>query len=295
MLTTPPYSTYVRIGEGCNNRCAYCAIPLIRGNYRSRPRESILNEMRTLARGGAKEQILIAQDTSVWGTDLGSDLWSLLKDAVKTEELEWLRILYMYPDEIGLKLLENMAKEEKICKYLDLPLQHAAPGLLKKMNRRGDIQKTKELLRAARQMGFTLRTTFIVGFPGETEGDFEDLMAFCDDIRFDRMGAFAYSPEENTAAYDMPGQLPDELKQERLDRLMTLQAGISLERNRLRLGTTEKILVSGPLTGRSEREAPDADGEIRLVSDTPTEEGTFVYGRIIEADTYDLTAKIIDR
>ena len=293
VLTTPPYSTYVRIGEGCDNRCAYCAIPLIRGDYRSRPKESILKEMRILAAGGAKEQILISQDTSVYGKDTGSSLWDLMKDAVNTEGLEWLRVLYMYPDEIGLPLLENMAKEKKICKYLDLPLQHASPSLLRLMNRRGDTEKTRQLLHAARDLGFTLRTTFIVGFPGETEDDFSRLMDFTEEIGFDRMGAFTFSPEENTKAYDLPGQVDEEIRQERLDRLMTLQAKISLERNRQRIGTREKILVCGPLTGRSEREAPDADGVIRLVSELPTEEGTFVNAQITQADTYDLTARVI--
>ena len=291
-LTTPPYWAYVRIGEGCSNRCAYCAIPRIRGDYRSRPMESILTEMNLLAKGGAKEQILIAQDTSRWGSDNGSSLWNLMEKAVATPGLEWLRVLYMYPDEIDIPLLEKMAKEPKICKYLDLPLQHASPSLLKKMNRRGDVGKTRELLKAARDLGFTLRTTFIVGFPGETEKDFEDLMRFTEEIRFDRMGAFTYSPEEDTAAFDMPDQIDEEIKQRRLDELMTLQAEVSLERNKLRVGTREKVLVCGPLTGRSQREAPDADGEIRLLSETPTMEGEFVTAVITEADTYDLTARI---
>lgn len=293
VLTTPSYSAYVRIGEGCNNRCAYCAIPLIRGSYRSRPRESVLNEMRTLAQNGAKEQILIAQDTSVWGTDIHDNIASLMDEACRIDGIDWLRVLYMYPDEIDISLLEKMAKQPKICKYLDLPLQHASPALLKKMNRRGSMESTRKLLLTARDMGFTLRTTFIVGFPGETEDDFRRLMDFTQEIEFDRMGAFAYSPEEDTPAYDFPNQIDEEIKQQRLDELMTLQARISLQHNQRRVGTEEKVLITGPLTGRSEKEAPDADGEIRLISKEPTEEGKFVRVKITEADTYDLTGKVI--
>ena len=293
VLTTPFYSAYVRIGEGCNNRCAYCAIPLIRGDHRSRPRESILTEMRMLAAGGAREQILISQDTSVWGREMGDELGGLMEAACLIDGLDWLRVLYMYPDEIDLKLLERMAKQKKICRYLDLPLQHASETLLKSMNRRGSMESTRRLLHAAREMGFTLRTTFIVGFPGETEADFEQLMDFTSEIGFDRMGAFTFSPEEDTKAFDLPGQVPEEVKQERLDRLMTLQAGISLSRNRARVGTEEKVLVCEGLTGRSEAEAPDADGVIRLVSRDTLEPGTFVTARITQADTYDLTAEVL--
>ena len=293
VLTTPFYSAYVRIGEGCNNRCAYCAIPLIRGDHRSRPRESILTEMRMLAAGGAREQILISQDTSVWGREMGDELGGLMEAACLIDGLDWLRVLYMYPDEIDLKLLERMAKQKKICRYLDLPLQHASETLLKSMNRRGSMESTRRLLHAAREMGFTLRTTFIVGFPGETEADFEQLMDFTSEIGFDRMGAFTFSPEEDTKAFDLPGQVPEEVKQERLDRLMTLQAGISLSRNRARVGTEEKVLVCEGLTGRSEAEAPDADGVLRLVSRDTLEPGTFVTARITQADTYDLTAEVL--
>ena len=293
VLTTPFYSAYVRIGEGCNNRCAYCAIPLIRGDHRSRPRESILTEMRMLAAGGAREQILISQDTSVWGREMGDELGGLMEAACLIDGLDWLRVLYMYPDEIDLKLLERMAKQKKICRYLDLPLQHASETLLKSMNRRGSMESTRRLLHAAREMGFTLRTTFIVGFPGETEADFEQLMDFTSEIGFDRMGAFTFSPEEDTKAFDLPGQVPEEVKQERLDRLMILQAGISLSRNRARVGTEEKVLVCEGLTGRSEAEAPDADGVIRLVSRDTLEPGTFVTARITQADTYDLTAEVL--
>ena len=295
VLTTPPYSAYIKTGDGCDNRCAYCAIPLIRGGYRSRPMEDILGEIRRLSDQGVREHILIAQDTTRYGSDTGSSLKELMERACALPGVEWLRSLYMYPDETDMPLLEAMAKHDNICKYLDLPLQHAAPGLLQKMNRRGTVKHTKEMLTAARRMGFCLRTTFIVGFPGETEGDFEELMAFTEEMAFDRMGAFTYSPEEDTPAALMPDQIPDEIKQDRLDRLMALQARISLERNRMRIGKTEKLLVTGHnglhYTARSAWEAPDADGEIALMSPSPLAEGQFVSARITGADTYDLTAE----
>ena len=231
VLTTPNYSAYVRIGEGCDNRCSYCAIPLIRGGYRSRNMDSILNEMNTLSQGGTREQILISQDTTRYGSDMGSSLQALVKEAVQVKGVDWLRVLYMYPDETDMALLEEMAAHDNVCKYLDLPLQHASMKMLKAMNRRGDIKDAEKMLLRAREMGFTLRTTFIVGFPGETEEDFEELMDFTRRIRFDRMGAFAYSAEEDTPGAEMPDQIPEEIKQQRLDRLMALQAEISRELN----------------------------------------------------------------
>ncbi len=295
VLTTPGYSAYIKTGDGCDNRCAYCAIPLIRGAYRSRPMDDILREMEEMAARGVKEHILIAQDTTRYGSDTGSSLAELMEKAAAIPGVAWLRSLYMYPDETDMRLLETMAKHENICKYLDLPLQHASPALLRRMNRRGDMDHTRRLLLAARDMGFCLRTTFIVGFPGETEDDFQQLMDFTEEIGFDRMGAFAFSPEEDTPAYGMPDQVPEEIKQARLDRLMTLQAGVSLRRNRSRLNTVVPVLVTGHnglhYTARSAWEAPDADGEIALMSERPLTEGQFVRARITGADTYDLTAE----
>ena len=297
VLTTPPSTAYIKIGDGCDNRCAYCAIPLIRGGYRSRPKDDILKEMKMLAGQGVKEHILIAQDTTRYGSGFGLSLRQLLEEACRIPGVEWLRCLYMYPDETDMRLLETMAAHDNICKYLDLPLQHASPRLLKKMNRRGDGAHTREMLTAARRMGFCLRTTFIVGFPGETETDFEELMAFTEEMAFDRMGAFAFSPEEDTPAAEMPGQIDEETKQDRLDRLMALQARVSLERNRSRIGSTEKVLVTGHngtnYTARSQWEAPDADGEIMLFSDEPLKEHSFTAARITGADTYDLSAQAL--
>ena len=217
VLTTPSYSAYIRIGEGCDNRCSYCAIPLIRGPYRSRPRQDILEEMARLASLGVKEQILIAQDTTCWGKDLrGESLRALIDEAAAIPGIRWLRLLYCYPDSCDRALIDAMAAHPNVCRYLDLPLQHAVPRLLKAMRRRGDIGEAAALLRYAREKGFALRTTFIVGFPGETEADFEALVRFAEEIRFDRLGAFAFSPEEDTAAARMPGQVPEAVKQRRL-------------------------------------------------------------------------------
>ena len=222
----------------------------------------------------------------------------LLERAAEIPGVEWLRVLYCYPDEIDEELLNAMARHDNICKYLDLPLQHADPLLLKRMNRRGDPEKTRQLLHRAREMGFTLRTTFIVGFPGETDEQFAHLMGFVREIQFDRLGAFTYSPEEDTPAARMDGQLPEEIKQKRLDELMTAQQTFSLERNRLRIGTEEKVLVEtvdgkGHGVGRSAQEAPDTDGVIKLTGVSEADLGQFVRARITDAEVYDLRAERI--
>ena len=294
VLTTPKYTAYVRIGEGCDNRCAFCAIPLIRGRHHSRDMEDILGEMKGLSEQGVKEQILIAQDTTGWGRDLGPErLKDLLRRAaLEVEGLEWLRVLYCYPDGTDKALIDEMAAHDNICRYLDLPLQHASKRILKAMRRRGDIDQVREVLLYARSLGFALRTTFIVGFPGETEEDFEELMAFCRDMRFDRMGAFTFSPEEDTAAALMDGQIPEEEKKRRLDLLMSQQAGISRERNQARVGTVCRVLVTGRqaglYTGRSAWEAPDADGIIRFEAKQALKPGDFIDVRLTKAEPYDL-------
>lgn len=294
VLTTPAYTAYTRIGDGCSNRCTYCAIPLIRGPYRSRPLADVLGEVRHFAEQGVKEHILIAQDTTRYGTDWqeASMLPELMDQAARIPGVEWLRVLYAYPDEADDRLLEVMAIHDNICKYLDLPIQHINDTLLRRMNRRGTAADIRRILKKARDMGFTLRTSLIVGFPGETEEQFQELMDFVAEARFDRMGAFAFSPEENTPAAEMPDQIPEEIKQERLDRLMKLQAQISLENNQARIGTVEKVLVTdardGLFLGRSQREAPDADGAIVFTAKEAPEVGSFVQVRITGAETYDL-------
>ncbi|NLJ64439.1 MAG: 30S ribosomal protein S12 methylthiotransferase RimO [Christensenellaceae bacterium] len=295
ILLTKPYTAYVRISDGCDNRCSYCAIPLIRGAFVSRNEENILGEMKNLADNGVKEHIIIAQDTTRYGTDTKeSSIIKLIDKASKIEGIDWLRLLYCYPDETTYELIDTMASHDNLCKYLDLPLQHASDKMLKLMNRRGDISKVKDILYYARSKGFTLRTTFIVGFPGESDEDFETLLNFTAEMQFDRMGAFTYSREEDTPAYSMPYHVPEHIKRKRLDRLMLLQQEISLKRNRLRIGNEEKLLVIGKENGyyiaRSEKEAPDVDGIIYLSSDEAIAEGSFVKAVIDDADSYDLYA-----
>jgi len=295
VLTTPPYTAYVRIADGCDNRCAYCAIPLIRGPFRSRPVKDVLAEVESLAARGVKEHVLVAQDTSRFGMDTQgrSLLPELLEQAAAIPGVRWLRVLYCYPDEVDRHLLDVMAAHDNICKYIDLPLQHAHPEILKRMNRRGDIEDVKVFLQQARSMGFTLRTTMITGFPGETEEHFAALMDFIKEIRFDRLGAFAFSPEDDTPAALMEDQVPDDVKQARLDMLMTAQQAISLERNRLRIGRTapaviETVADDGSAIARTDREAPDADGICHVSGAKGLVPGTFVQVRITGVDAYDI-------
>lgn len=295
VLTTPTYSAYIRIGDGCDNRCAFCAIPLIRGRYRSRPMESILSEVESLARQGVREHVLVAQDTTRYGTDWQrtSLLPDLMQKAARIEGVDWLRVLYCYPDEADITLLDTMAQTPNICKYLDLPIQHIDDRILRRMRRRGDPQHIRALLAAARERGFALRTSIIVGFPGETEDDFNRLCDFLQEQQFDRLGAFAFSPEEGTPAADMEDQIPPAVREERLDKLMKLQSSISHSRNQQRVGTTAKVLITGDrgngwYVGRSEWEAPEIDGEILFASHDPLKPGTFCDVLITKAKTYDL-------
>ncbi len=291
-LLTPPFSAYVRIAEGCDHRCGYCAIPLIRGRYRSRSMRSVLEEMTSLAASGAREQILIAQDTSGWGRDLkdGSSLAALIRAADGIPGLDWIRVLYLYAADVDRALVDALGRAEKFCRYLDVPLQHAVPRLLKAMHRSGDIGRMEDALLYAREKGFALRTTLIVGYPGETDADFDSLLSFVSRMRFDRLGAFAFSPEEGTPAAGMPGQVPEEIRRQRLDRLLSLQQGISLERNQCRVGREETVLVcedrGGVMACRSAWEAPDADGWI--LAEGKAEPSSLRRVKITGADEYDL-------
>lgn len=301
LLTTPFYSAYVRIGEGCSNRCTFCAIPLIRGPYRSRGEAEILKEVRLLAERGVREHILIAQDTTRWGTDRGdhSQLPALMRKIAAVPGVDWLRVLYCYPDETSEELLDLLADTPNICPYLDIPIQHINSDILKRMHRLGTREDVLRCVRGAKERGLTVRTTLMTGFPGETEDQFQELLDFVQKARFDRLGAFAYSPEEGTAAARLKDQIPEEVKQERLDRLMTLQQSISMDLNRKRVGTEEKVLVTdvspdGRALGRSSRETPETDGEIVFSwKKAMPEIGSFTSVRITGAQSYDLTGEMI--
>ena len=302
VLTTPPYSAYVKISDGCDNRCTYCAIPLIRGKYRSRPYDDIVEECRDLAKKGVTEVTLIAQDTSRYGSDFEGKpllLKNLLADVSAIEGIHWVRVLYCYPDTVNDELLDAIASLPKCAKYLDLPLQHINDRLLKAMNRRGDSQMIKRLLSGCRQRGIIVRTTMIVGFPGETEEEFEELLDFVKETRFDRLGAFAYSPEETTPAAAMPDQIDEAVKQERLDRLMLLQQQISAEVMQARVGETDEVLVEGfrhgRYYGRSLMEAPEVDGKVLFTSQKKLRPGEYVTVHITGASEYDLNGEAVQK
>ena len=300
VLTTPSYSAYVRIGEGCSNRCTFCAIPLIRGPYRSRREDQILREVRGLAEQGVREYILVAQDTTRYGTENHehTTLPSLMRKVAETDGVDWLRVLYCYPDETNDELLDVLAGHPKVCPYLDIPIQHVNAELLRRMHRRGTREDIVRSVRSARERGLTLRTSIIVGFPGETEDQFRELLDFVEEAEFDRLGAFTYSPEEGTPAAKLPDQIPDEIKQERYDRLMSLQQKISRRRNQARVGSVEQVLVTaagedGICLGRSSREAPETDGEIYVRCSGSPEAGLFIPVRITEAGDYDLKGEML--
>ena len=272
LLTTPPYRAFLRTGDGCNNRCTYCAIPLIRGNLRSEPIEDLIDETKRLVDGGVTELTIIAQDTSGYGMDRygKSMLVPLLKALNGIDGLYWVRVLYTYPDTVNEALLDTLAQGEKLIPYLDIPLQHIDDNILQRMHRRGSGAYIRSLLDYLYQNypDFTLRTTMMVGFPGETEQQFQTLLTFLRDYPFDRVGAFAFSPEEGTKAAEMPDQVPDEVKQARLAALMAQQRPISLQRNRRWIGRKTELLIE-ELTrtqaiGRTPREAPDVDGRVTI-------------------------------
>ncbi len=303
VLSTPEGSAYLKIAEGCDNRCSFCAIPLIRGRMRSRRIEDIVTGAEKLAAEGVRELNVIAQDTTKSGRDLyGRPMLKELLEALENVDgVELIRLLYMYPDEISDELIETMARSVKIAHYIDLPLQHISDRLLKKMNRRGSSGQIREVIAKlkAAMPDAILRSSFIVGFPGETEADFEELMAFVDEFRFDRVGVFQYSPEEGTRAASMQDQIPDDVKQERYDRLYTLAQRISLERGRKRVGTvvpviTEDVSEDGIFyIGRSYAEAPDSDGKIYFTSEEPLAQGDIAKVEILIAEEYDLTGRAV--
>ncbi|MCR4859764.1 MAG: 30S ribosomal protein S12 methylthiotransferase RimO [Bacteroidales bacterium] len=294
---------YLKVSEGCDRRCSYCAIPLIRGPHRSVPMEDVVAEAESLAARGVRELILIAQDTTWYGLDLyhRRALGELLDRLSAVPGIEWIRIHYSYPADFPEDVLQAMAHNPKVCKYLDIPLQHISDGVLERMHRHVDGAWTRALIdRLRREVpGVVLRTTMIVGHPGESEAEFEELLDFVREARFERLGAFAYSEEEGTyGALHFPDDVPPEVKQRRLDRLMELQRDISLSFNRERVGTQVRVLVDdildGTLVCRSEFESPDVDGEILVRGDVQdVRVGDFIRVRIVAAEDYDLIAERI--
>ncbi|HST52726.1 MAG TPA: 30S ribosomal protein S12 methylthiotransferase RimO [Pyrinomonadaceae bacterium] len=307
VLATPKHFAYVKIAEGCDRPCAFCFIPQMRGHFRSRRFGSVVAEAKQLAGQGVKEIILVAQDSSRYGEDLGESdaLAALMRELCKLEGVEWVRVMYTYPTHISDAFLAALAEEPKAVKYLDMPLQHASQNVLKLMKRGGNRASLERLVARVRERvpDVAVRTTFITGFPGETEEDFEELLAFVRNVEFDRVGVFTYSDEEGTPAFDLPGKVDARVAKRRRARLMKEQSRISLRRNRARVGETVRVLFEGASVetdllwqGRMETQAPDIDGCV-LINDAPEgfspEPGDFVNVRINEAQEYDLVGRIV--
>lgn len=297
MLSTPPHWAYLKLSDGCDNKCSYCAIPLIRGSYFERDIESIVSEAKALAERGVKELILIAQDTTKYGQKIYGDykLAELLRELVRIDGIEWIRLYYCYPDRVTDELIDVIADEEKICSYIDIPLQHCNGEILKSMNRSGDYQSLKFLLNKMRERipDLSLRTTFMVGFPGETEEQFEELCDFVKEIGFDKMGCFTYSPEEDTPAFDFDNQIDEAVKQRRAEVLMDIQYTITENSNKSKLGKVFRVIVDGTdennnYIGRAYFDSPEIDSGIIFTSDIELNTGDFTDVKITDYDGYDL-------
>lgn len=301
-ISTFGASAFLKIAEGCDNRCSFCIIPTIRGRYRSRQFDDIIEDAKELSINGIKELNIIAQDITRYGIDLYGKhrLSELVRALARVEGIEWIRLMYSYPDEFNDELVKTIAEEDKVCKYLDIPIQHASNGLLKKMQRRSSKEKILELIAKLRTSmpDITLRTSLIVGFPGETESDFKELYDFVSEVKFNRLGVFTYSREEDTPAYDMPDQIDEEVKHKRMEKIMLLQKEISLENNRKLVGKTIKVLIEGlsegEYFGRSFMDAPEIDGNVYFKSDGNLIPGDFCHVSVTEAFEYDLVGEIIN-
>lgn len=301
MLSTPPHWAYLKLSDGCDNKCSYCAIPGIRGSYIERSMESIIEEAKELASKGVKEVILVAQDTTKYGMQLYGEyrLAKLLKELVKIDGIEWFRLFYCYPDRVTDELIDVIAEEEKICSYIDIPLQHCNSDVLRSMNRNGSYDSLKELLAKmkSRIKGLSLRTTFMVGFPGESEEQFEELCRFIKDIEFDRLGCFAFSPEEDTPAFDFDNQIDDKIKQRRAEVLMDIQYSITEKANQAKIGNIYKVVIDsfedGKYVGRSYLDSPEIDTGIIITSKNELSVGDFIQVRITDYDGYDLIGEEI--
>lgn len=308
IVTTAPYTAYLKIAEGCNNRCAFCAIPLIRGQLRSRPIEDIVAEAKRLTENGVREIILLAQDTASYGKDLYGEpkLAALLTELCKLEKLDWVRTLYSYPRFFNDELIETIAREPKIVKYVDLPLQHGDDTVLRNMRRPDTNEGMRSLIKKLREKipGVCIRSTFIVGFPGETEEQYRTLRNFVEDMRFDKLGVFTYSREEDTPAYDMPNQVEEAVMEDRYHDLMALQSKISEETNQSLIGKELSVLVEGRdvdddgqeknvVYGRSYREAPDVDGSVYVEGDEDSQPGDIISVRVAAGFAYDVVTERI--
>ena len=304
IITTGPHTAYIKISEGCDNLCTYCAIPLIRGKHRSRTIEDIVNEAKKLEAEGIKEINLIAQDTTRYGLDIYGEysLARLIKAITKETNIPWIRMLYCYPDKITDELIDELRTNDRLLKYMDIPVQHISDSVLKRMNRHGGKDLIMDAIQRLRDgvPGIILRTTAMVGFPGETDEDFAELCDFVKTVRFERFGAFTFSPEEGTAAADMDDQIDEQVKQDRYDCLMQTQLMVSEEKTAEMIGKTLTVLVDGfdPVAevyyGRSYADAPDVDGRVYFKSADKISTGTFLNIKITEALDYDLIGEITD-
>ena len=304
MITTGGYFEYLKIAEGCDKRCTYCIIPKLRGNYRSVPMEQLLAQAEYLADQGVRELILVAQETTVYGKDLYGEksLHKLLKELCKVSGIQWIRILYCYPEEIYPELIQTMKEEPKICHYLDLPIQHCSYKILKRMGRRTTKQELEDIVYTLRKEipDIILRTTLITGFPGETQEDHEELLDFIDELEFDRLGVFTYSAEEDTPAALMPDQIDEEVKLDRQAELMELQQEISMEKGNEKIGTVVEVMIEGKVAdenayvGRTYGDAPKVDGYIFVNTDTELMSGDFARVHVTGALEYDLIGELED-
>ena len=300
-LTTPRHSAFLKISEGCDNPCSFCAIPLMRGGHASTPIESIISEATLLAGKGVKELVVIAQDTTYYGLDIYGErrLPELLEQLCAVEGIAWVRLMYAYPAKFPTDVLRVMAEHPQICRYLDIPVQHIADPVLRSMRRGISSRALRELLETirARVSGVALRTTLIVGYPGEGEREFDELQEFVREQEFDRLGVFTYSHEEGTTAYPLGDPVPEEEKQRRLNRIMELQQEISERKNAALVGTTQRVLLDrvegSRLVGRTERDAPEIDNEVFVTSDGPLRAGEFCSVRIDDATEYDLYGSVV--
>lgn len=303
ILTTPPYTAYIKISEGCSNCCTYCAIPSIRGPFRSRTIESIVQEAESLAENGVRELVVVAQDTTRYGEDIYGEnkLCDLLRELCKIESLVWIRLLYCYPDRITDELLDTIAENEKILNYIDLPLQHCNGKILAAMNRRGDRESLTALINKIRERipDVVIRTTFITGFPGEGEEEFEELAEFINEIEFDRLGCFAYSAEEGTKAAELPDQVDEDVKKHRAELIMQDQYGIVECKNNECIGKTFDVLVEGydgytdSYYGRTYMDAPDVDASVSFTCEDELNDGDFVKVKIFDVSDYDLIGEAL--